>query len=107
MGLWRSQPARDTHQIKRMHANHARAWTVQISDGKERDGNDQRQNEKQLGLLFAMRHVAEQDIAANSDQSIKAHVAIGMRFHQDACVYPCEVSTSFRPDTVKATTGVG
>src|SRR5258705_7421792 len=39
--------------------------------------------------------------------TIRAHAAIGMRFHQAACVYPCEFNTSFMPDTAMATRGVG
>ena len=38
---------------------------------------------------------------------IKPHAAIGMRFHQAACVYPCEFNTSFIPQTTRATMGVG
>src|SRR5215469_14249730 len=106
MGLWRSQPARDTHQVMRVHANHACAWTVQISDGKERDGNDQRQNEKQLGLLFAMRHVAEQDIAANSDQSHQGPCRNLNAFSPGCLCVSLRSNTSFRLETVKATMGV-
>ncbi len=39
--------------------------------------------------------------------AIRAHAAPGMRFHQAACVYPCEFNTSFMPETARATIGVG
>ncbi len=38
---------------------------------------------------------------------IRPHAAIGIRFHQEAWVYPCELNTSFMPETARATTGVG
>ena len=39
--------------------------------------------------------------------TIRAHAAIGIRFHQAACVYPCEFNTSFIPETASPITGVG
>src|SRR4029077_19938983 len=39
--------------------------------------------------------------------AISAQAAIGMRFHHAACVYPCEFSTSFMPETTRARGGVG
>ena len=39
--------------------------------------------------------------------AIRAHAACGIRFHQAACVYPCEFSTSFIPTTATAEIGVG
>ena len=39
--------------------------------------------------------------------TIRPQAAVGIRFHQAACVYPCEFSTSFMPETTRATTGVG
>ena len=34
--------------------------------------------------------------------TISPHAAIGIRFHQAACVYPCEFNTSFMPETARA-----
>src|SRR5215469_1531624 len=39
--------------------------------------------------------------------NINPQAAIGMRFHQAACVYPCEFRTSFIPETARATIAVG
>src|SRR5882762_1510792 len=39
--------------------------------------------------------------------AIIPQAATGIRFHQAACVYPCEFSTPFIPETTRATTGVG
>jgi len=39
--------------------------------------------------------------------TIRLHAAIGIRFHQAACVYPCEFSTSFMPETIIPTINVG
>ena len=39
--------------------------------------------------------------------AISTHAAGGIRFHHAACVYPCELSTSFMPETAKAITCVG
>jgi hypothetical protein len=39
--------------------------------------------------------------------AIRPQAASGIRFHQEACVYPCEFNTSFMPELAKATTGVG
>src|SRR5208282_5161756 len=38
---------------------------------------------------------------------IRPHAAPGIRFHQANCVYPCEFSTSFMPETARAMIGVG
>jgi hypothetical protein len=38
---------------------------------------------------------------------IKTQAANGIRFHQAACVYPCEFNTSFIPNIARTTMGGG
>src|SRR4029078_8847273 len=51
---------------------------------------------------YPIRKLQQKEIA-----TIRTHAAIGMRFHHAACVYPCEFSTSFMPETTRASGGVG
>src|SRR5580704_10278415 len=39
--------------------------------------------------------------------AIRAQAAVGIRFHQAACVYPCELSTSFIPESMSDASGFG
>ena len=38
---------------------------------------------------------------------MKTQAAVGKRYHQAACVYPCEFNTSFMPETARPTGYVG
>jgi hypothetical protein len=84
-------------------------WAVHVRYEKERDGHHKRQNQYQDAFGFnSSCTIADQQVGADGDcchhtPSRKG----GIRFHQAACVYPCEFNTPFMPEIARATTGVG
>ena len=62
-------------------------------------------NSRDAFRLDVAHAIADQQVAADGDRDHQRPGATGIRFHQAACVYPCEFSTSFMPATANATDG--
>src|ERR1035441_605686 len=79
------------YEVLRNYVNEAAPRAVNVRYKKERDGDNQRQNEKQAGVcLSAPRTIADQQVAADGD-----------RYHQTPrrrgnAVPPCRLGVSLR-----------
>jgi|SRR5689334_15870857 len=77
---------------------------INISDQEESNRNNEWKDQQKPSICLALPSSA---FAKPAIGIIQAHPSAGMRFNQAACVYPCELSTSFMPETASATTGLG
>jgi hypothetical protein len=91
-----------------LHTNEVATWAVDVRYEKERDGYQKAVEPTSGFFRFSFsRTVTNQQVATDGDRYHQTQADRGIRFHQAACVHPCEFNSSFMPETAKATTAVG
>lgn len=98
----------EAYQISRLDADDAVAWRVDIRDEHEGDRGNERQDASNLpSTLLPWKPQPTSRLQQIPIAAIKAHAAVAIRLRSAPSVSPCELKTSFIPETARPTTGVG